>query len=142
MDISVVIPLYNEAESLPELAAWIERVMADHDFTYEVIFVDDGSTDDSWKVMRSFAPESGNARDFVQTQLWQVAGSQHRLQGCEGDVVITMDADLQDSPDEIPELYRMVMRDGYDLVSDGSASATIRCRRQSPPSYSMRPHAR
>src|SRR5665647_732618 len=89
MDISVVVPLYNEVESLPELNAWIDRVMKAHHFTYEIWFIDDGSTDGSWKW-------------FEETT---------------GDVVITMDADLQDSPDEIPELYRMIKEEGYDLVS-------------------------
>ena len=118
MDISVIVPLYNEAESLPELAAWIDRVMKDHDFSYEVIFVDDGSTDDSWGGdTPPCRRESGSARSVVPPQLRQVARPEHRLRACQGDVVITMDADLQDSPDEIPELYRMIMRDGYDLVS-------------------------
>ncbi|MDE6495125.1 MAG: glycosyltransferase family 2 protein [Duncaniella sp.] len=118
MDISVVVPLYNEAESLPELAGWIERVMKEGDFTYEVLFVDDGSTDDSWAVIKQLS--AGNPaikgvsfrRNYGKSPALNTG-----FERAEGDVVITMDADLQDSPDEIPELYRMIMRDGYDLVS-------------------------
>ena len=99
MDISVVVPLYNEEESLQELYAWIERVMKQNGFSYEVIFVNDGSTDGSWQTIEALH-------------------RQHpAVKRAEGDVVITMDADLQDSPDEIPELYRMITQDGYDLVS-------------------------
>ena len=118
MDISVVIPLYNEAESLPELAAWIERVMADHDFTYEVIFVDDGSTDDSWKVISSLSGKNPSLRGISFRRNYGKSPALNvGFARAQGDVVITMDADLQDSPDEIPDLYRMIMRDGYDLVS-------------------------
>ncbi|WP_289752602.1 glycosyltransferase [uncultured Duncaniella sp.] len=118
MDISVVIPLYNEAESLPELAAWIERVMADHDFTYEVIFVDDGSTDDSWKVIEKFCAKNPGMHGISFRRNYGKSPALNTgFKAAKGDVVITMDADLQDSPDEIPELYRMIMRDGYDLVS-------------------------
>ena len=118
MDISVVIPLYNEAESLPELAAWIERVMTDHDFTYEVIFVDDGSTDDSWKVIRDLTKKNPALHGISFRRNYGKSPALNTgFKAAQGDVVITMDADLQDSPDEIPELYRMVMTDGYDLVS-------------------------
>lgn len=118
MDISVVVPLYNEAESLPELAGWIERVMKEGDFSYEVLFVDDGSTDNSWAVIKQLS--AGNPaikgvsfrRNYGKSPALNTG-----FERAEGDVVITMDADLQDSPDEIPELYRMIMRDGYDLVS-------------------------
>ena len=118
MDISVIIPLFNEEESLPELHAWIRRVMQEHGFSYEVIFVDDGSTDTSWSVI-----------DNLQHQYPEVKGIKFRrnygkspalfcgFERAQGDVVITMDADLQDSPDEIPELRRMIVEDGYDLVS-------------------------
>ena len=118
MDISVVIPLYNEAESLPELAEWIERVMAEHGFSYEVLMIDDGSTDKSWDVI-----EQIHARNpqFKGVRFRRNYGKSPALNTgfarTEGDVVITMDADLQDSPDEIPELYRMITQDGYDLVS-------------------------
>ena len=118
MDISVVIPLYNEAESLPELAAWIERVMSDHDFSYEVIFVDDGSTDDSWATIRSLQEKNPNLHGISFRRNYGKSPALNTgFSAAKGDVVITMDADLQDSPDEIPELYRMIMRDGYDLVS-------------------------
>ena len=118
MDISVVIPLYNEAESLPELAAWIERVMDDHDFSYEVIFVDDGSTDDSWATIRRLQEKNPNLHGISFRRNYGKSPALNTgFNAAKGDVVITMDADLQDSPDEIPELYRMIMRDGYDLVS-------------------------
>lgn len=118
MDISVVIPLYNEAESLPELTAWIERVMAANGFSYEILFINDGSTDDSWEVIRRLS-ESNPAVHGVEFR--RNYGKSPALNTgfarAKGDVVITMDADLQDSPDEIPELYRMITEDGYDLVS-------------------------
>ncbi|WP_289825249.1 glycosyltransferase family 2 protein, partial [uncultured Duncaniella sp.] len=118
MDISVIVPLYNEAESLPELAAWIDRVMKDHDFSYEVIFVDDGSTDDSWEVIHRLAAGNPALRGASFRRNYGKSPALNTGFGlAQGDVVITMDADLQDSPDEIPELYRMIMRDGYDLVS-------------------------
>jgi len=118
MDISVVIPLYNEAESLPELTEWIERVMAGHGFSYEIIFVNDGSTDNSMEVIRSLAGKNSAihaisfARNYGKSPALNTGFARAK-----GDVVITMDADLQDSPDEIPGLYRMITEDGYDLVS-------------------------
>ncbi|MCD7976377.1 MAG: glycosyltransferase family 2 protein [Tannerellaceae bacterium] len=118
MDISVVIPLYNEAESLPELYSWIERVMHENQFTYEVIFVDDGSTDDSWKIIESLREKSPCIKAIKFRRNYGKSPGLHcGFERAEGDVVITMDADLQDSPDEIPELYRMIKEDGYDLVS-------------------------
>lgn len=118
-DISVVVPLYNEDESLPELYAWITRVMNENKFTYEVIFVNDGSTDKSWDVIEGLSatdPEHVRGIKFRRNY-----GKSPALfcgfEMAQGDVVITMDADLQDSPDEIPELYRMIKEDGYDLVS-------------------------
>lgn len=118
MDISVIVPLYNEAESLPELAAWIDRVMKDHDFSYEVIFVDDGSTDDSWEVIHRLAAGNPALRGASFRRNYGKSPALNTGFGlAQGDVVITMDADLQDSPDEIPELYRMIKEDGYDLVS-------------------------
>lgn len=118
MDISVVVPLYNEEESLPELFAWIERVMNEHHFTYEVIFVDDGSTDGSWKVIENLSSKSENVKGIkFRRNYGKSPALYHGFLKAEGDVVITMDADLQDSPDEIPELYRMIKEDGYDLVS-------------------------
>ena len=119
MDISVVVPLYNEEESLPELFAWIERVMNANGFSYEVIFVNDGSTDRSWQVIEQLqtqAPDKVRGIKFRRNY-----GKSPALfcgfEQAQGDVVITMDADLQDSPDEIPELYRMITQEGYDLVS-------------------------
>lgn len=118
MDISVVIPLYNEAESLPELYAWIDRVMKEHQFSYEVIFVNDGSTDDSWEVIQALQKQSPAVRGVKFRRNYGKSPGLHcGFQRAQGDVVITMDADLQDSPDEIPELYRMIKEDGYDLVS-------------------------
>ena len=118
MDISVVVPLYNEAESLPELAAWIERVMNENKFTYEVIFVNDGSTDDSWKVIKDLSAKNPNIHGVAFRRNYGKSPALNTgFARAQGDVVITMDADLQDSPDEIPELRRMIVEDGYDLVS-------------------------
>ena len=118
MDISVVIPLYNEEESLPELYAWIARVMKANALTYEVIFVNDGSTDRSWQVIEQLAEQHEQVKGI---KLRRNYGKSPALfcgfEKAQGDVVITMDADLQDSPDEIPELYRMITVEGYDLVS-------------------------
>jgi glycosyltransferase involved in cell wall biosynthesis len=118
MDISVVIPLIDEAESLPELAAWIERVMTANNFTYEVIFVDDGSTDNSWDVIETLRANNSNIKAIkFQRNYGKAAGLNEGFRHAKGDVVITMDADMQDSPDEIPELRRMIVEDKYDLVS-------------------------
>ncbi len=159
MDISVIIPLYNEAESLPPLYEWITRVMNEHKFTYEIIFVNDGSTDNSWQVIKQISVESQESKvespsgaaglssvsasnqssvsDSGQSSVSETVSQRSGLiraicfrrnygksaalycgfKAAQGDVVITMDADLQDSPDEIPELYRMIAEDGYDLVS-------------------------
>ena len=119
MDISVVVPLYNEEESLPELYAWIERVMAENGFSYEVIFVNDGSTDRSWAIieeLHSRHPERVKGIKF-RRNYGKSPALYCGFKQAEGDVVITMDADLQDSPDEIPGLYHMIMKEGYDLVS-------------------------
>lgn len=118
MDISVVIPLFNEEESLPELAAWIERVMKEHDFSYEIIFVDDGSTDNSWKIIHELSAANPAIHGVSFRRNYGKSPALNTgFAIANGDVVITMDADLQDSPDEIPELYRMIVRDGNDLVS-------------------------
>ena len=118
MDISVVSPLYNEAESLPELEAWIERVMKEHNFTYEIIFVNDGSTDNSWEVIEGLQQKNPCIRAIKFRRNYGKSPGLHcGFERAQGDVVITMDADLQDSPDEIPELFRMITEDGYDLVS-------------------------
>lgn len=118
MDISVVIPLLNEEESLPELAEWIARVMRDNDFSYEVIFVDDGSTDNSWNVIQELRAKNDSIKGIkFQRNYGKSAALNEAFRASQGDVVITMDADLQDSPDEIPELRRMIVEDKYDLVS-------------------------
>ncbi len=118
MDLSVVIPLLNESESLPELTAWIERVMLANRFTYEVIFVDDGSQDSSWQVITGLCKENPNIRGIKFRRNYGKSAALNRgFEMADGDVVITMDADLQDSPDEIPELYNMITREGYDMVS-------------------------
>ncbi|MDE6311929.1 MAG: glycosyltransferase family 2 protein [Muribaculaceae bacterium] len=119
MDISVIVPFYNEAESLPELEAWIRRVMEENGFSYEIIFVNDGSTDNSWEVVQQL--REGNPEHVRGISFRRNYGKSPALNmgfgAAKGDVVITMDADLQDSPDEIPELYRMIREDGFDLVS-------------------------
>ena len=118
MDISVIIPLYNEEESLPELAEWIERVMTENDFSYEVLFIDDGSTDKSWDVITSLSSRNKAINGVRFRRIYGKSPALHTgFTRAQGDVVITMDADLQDSPDEIPELYRMITADGFDLVS-------------------------
>jgi glycosyltransferase involved in cell wall biosynthesis len=118
MNISVIIPLYNEEESLPELYAWIERVMNANNFTFEVIFVNDGSTDRSWEVIEELSKKSENVRGIKFRRNYGKSPALFcGFKEAQGDVVITMDADLQDSPYEIPELYRMITEDKYDLVS-------------------------
>ncbi len=118
MDISVVVPLFNEDESLKELHAWIQRVMQEHGFSYEVVFVDDGSTDHSWEVICELQEKDANVKGIKFRRNYGKSPALFcGFRKVEGDVVITMDADLQDSPDEIPELYRMITEEGYDLVS-------------------------
>lgn len=118
MDISVIVPLYNEAESLPELEAWIRRVMDENKFSYEILFINDGSTDNSWEVIKSLREANENVRGVCFRRNYGKSPALNTgFVRAQGDVVITMDADLQDSPDEIPELYRMITQDGYDLVS-------------------------
>lgn len=118
MDISVIVPLYNEEESLPELYAWIDRVMKEHGFSFEVIFVNDGSTDHSWDVIENLNKKSDKVKGIKFRRNYGKSPALYcGFAAAEGDVVITMDADLQDSPDEIPALYRMITEDGYDLVS-------------------------
>ena len=118
MDISVIIPLFNEEESLPELHAWIERVMKANGFTYEVIFINDGSTDKSWDVIEQLSKKSENVKGIKFRRNYGKSPALFcGFKQAKGDVVITMDADLQDSPDEIPGLYKMITEDGYDLVS-------------------------
>lgn len=118
LDISVVVPLLNESESLPELTGWIDRVMREGGFAYEVIFVDDGSSDASWSVIKRLSEQYPAVRGIkFRRNYGKSAALYCGFEAAEGEVVITMDADLQDSPDEIPELYRMIREDGYDLVS-------------------------
>ncbi|MBK8952176.1 MAG: glycosyltransferase family 2 protein [Chitinophagaceae bacterium] len=118
MDLSIVIPLINEAESLPELTAWIEKVMQEHHYSYEVIFVDDGSSDNSWEVIEALRSKNPAVKGIkFQRNYGKSAGLNEAFKAASGDVVITMDADLQDSPDEIPELRKMIVEDGHDMVS-------------------------
>ncbi len=118
MDVSVVVPLFNEEESLPELCAWIEKVVVAHQLTYEIILVDDGSTDDSWEVIEKLSSQNGNIKGVkFQRNYGKSAALNEGFKNAEGEVVITMDADLQDSPDEIPSLRKMILEDNYDLVS-------------------------
>lgn len=118
MQISIVVPLYNEAESLPELCSWIDTVMKTHSFSYEMIFVNDGSKDNSWKILQELKNKYSSIKAISFARNYGKSAALHEgFQKAEGDVVITMDADLQDSPDEIPELYRMITEDNYDLVS-------------------------
>jgi len=118
MDISIIVPLYNEEESLPKLFDWIERVMKEHNYTFEVIFVNDGSTDRSWNVIEKLQQQSQFVRGIKFRHNYGKSPALYcGFMAAKGDVVITMDADLQDSPDEIPELYSMIINDNYDLVS-------------------------
>ena len=118
MDISLVIPLKDEEESLPELSEWINRVMNANNYSYEIIFVDDGSTDNSWNIIEELRIKNPNIKGIkFQRNYGKSAGLNEGFRAAQGDVVITMDADLQDSPDEIPELRRMIIEDGYDIVS-------------------------
>ena len=117
-DLSIVISLYNEEESLTELTAWIESVMAKEGYRYEIIMVDDGSTDGSWNLIKKLSEKNGSIRGIsFRRNYGKSAALFHGFKAAEGRVVVTMDADLQDSPEEIPELYRMVTEDGYDIVS-------------------------
>jgi len=118
MDISVVVPLYNEAESLPELTAWIKRVMDDHRFDYEIILIDDGSTDASWMTIEGLKAKNSRINGVkFRRNYGKSAALNVGFTVAQGDVVVTMDADLQDSPDEIPELYRRIIQENFDLVS-------------------------
>ncbi|KXK38194.1 MAG: glycosyl transferase family protein [Bacteroidetes bacterium OLB9] len=118
MDISIVIPLFNEAESLPELHRWINQVMRNHHFEYETIFIDDGSTDDSWSIIEKLQKDDPRVRGIrFRRNYGKSAALNVGFEHTQGDVVITMDADLQDSPEEIPELYKLIKSEGYDLVS-------------------------
>ena len=118
MDVSIVIPLFNEEESLPELSTWIEKVMTANNFIYEVVFVNDGSTDNSWQVIQQLAQQNSSLKGICfQRNYGKSAALNEGFKVVKGNVVITMDADMQDSPDEIPDLYKMVITDGFDIVS-------------------------
>lgn len=118
MQISVIVPLYNEAESLPKLFEWVDRVMNEHRFEYEIIFINDGSTDNSWTIIENLKLKSNRVRGIKFRNNYGKSPALYcGFNAAQGDVVITMDADLQDSPDEIPELYRMIKEEDYDLVS-------------------------
>jgi glycosyltransferase involved in cell wall biosynthesis len=118
MDLSIVIPLLNEDESLPELAAWIKAVMQANNYSYEIIMIDDGSTDNSWNVIETLRKENSNIKGIkFQRNYGKSAALNEGFKAAQGDVVITMDADMQDSPDEIPSLRKMIIEDGFDLVS-------------------------
>lgn len=118
MQLSIVVPLFNEEESLPELCSWIKSVVDQHGFTYEVLLIDDGSRDDSWKVIQQIAANNSNFKGIkFQRNYGKSAALNEGFKAAQGDVVITMDADMQDSPDEIPALYKMITEDGFDMVS-------------------------
>ncbi|MCB6098909.1 glycosyltransferase family 2 protein [Flavobacterium psychrophilum] len=118
MNISIIIPLLNEQESLPELTSWIEKVMLENNFSYEVIFIDDGSTDASWETISQLSSKNSNIKGIRFFRNYGKSQALHAgFAKAQGDVIITMDADLQDSPDEIPGLYNMIVSDNYDLVS-------------------------
>src|SRR5881227_3802008 len=118
MDISIIIPFLDESESLPELTEWIERVVTKNHFSYEIVMIDDGSTDNSWHVVEELSKKNPNIKAIkFQRNYGKSAALNEAFRAVQGDVVITMDADLQDSPEEIPELRRMIVGDGFDLVS-------------------------
>lgn len=118
MNLSIVVPLYNEEESLPELCSWIKSVVDQHGYTYEVLLIDDGSRDDSWKVIQTIADANPNIKGIkFQRNYGKSAALNEGFKAAQGDVIITMDADMQDSPDEIPELYQMIIEGGFDMVS-------------------------
>ena len=127
MNVSIVVPLLNEAESLPELHAWIKRVLDEHRLRYELLMIDDGSTDKSWAIIEGLSEAHPEVKGIKFRRNYGKSAALHvGFQAAQGDVVVTMDADLQDSPDEVPELHRMIVEDGYDLVSGWKRSATIR----------------
>jgi glycosyltransferase involved in cell wall biosynthesis len=118
MDVSIVVPLYNEEESLQELCEWIERVVNAHQLSYEILLIDDGSSDDSWKIVQQLSVTNSNIKGLkFQRNYGKSAALNEGFKAAKGDVIITMDADMQDSPDEIPELRRMIIEDGFDIVS-------------------------
>ena len=118
MDISIVVPLFNEEESLPELCAWIERVVTANNYTYEVLLIDDGSNDDSWEIIKQLSAKNNHIKGIkLQRNYGKSAALNEGFKAVKGEVIITMDADMQDSPDEIPGLRKMIIEGGFDLVS-------------------------
>lgn len=118
MDISIIVPLFNEEESVPELCSWIQRVAIAHELSYEILLIDDGSTDRSWEIVEALSKENNHIKAIkFQRNYGKSAALNEGFKFCKGDVVITMDADLQDSPDEIPGLREMILNEGYDIVS-------------------------
>lgn len=131
MDISIIIPFLDEAESLPELAEWIQCVVTKNQLSYEIIMIDDGSTDHSWQAVESLRKKNPNIKGIkFQRNYGKSAALNEGFRVAQGDVVITLDADLQDSPEEIPELRRMILEDGYDLVSGWKKRDTILFQKQ------------
>ena len=138
MDISIVIPLYNEEESLPELSAWIAKVMAENRLSYEIIMIDDGSFDDSWNVIENLSKSNTYIKGIkLQRNYGKSAALHCGFSAAQGDVVVTMDADLQDSPDELPELYRMIKEEKFDLVSGWKRNFMIHCQKDFPVNFTM-----
>ncbi len=118
MDLSIIVPLLNEEDSLPELAEWIEKVTGENNFTYEIIFIDDGSSDESWNVIEKLSANNNNIKGIrFQRNYGKSAALNEGFKAAKGNVIITMDADLQDSPEEIPELVKMIREEGFDMVS-------------------------
>lgn len=118
MNLSIIIPLYNEEESVPELVAWIEKVMTENNFSYEIIMVDDGSTDNSWKIIEKLRINNIYVKGIkFQRNYGKSAALNEGFKAAQGDVIITMDADMQDSPDEIPGLRNMILKEDYDMIS-------------------------
>lgn len=131
MDVSIIVPVYNEDESLPELCSWIEKVADQHRLSYEVLLIDDGSTDNSWKVIEQLRQQNPCIKGIkFQRNYGKSAALNEGFLSCSGNVVITMDADLQDSPDEIPALHQMVMEEGWDIVSGWKKKGTTRSKKE------------
>ena len=130
IDLSIIIPLYNETESLEELSSWIHKVVQESKLKYEIVFIDDGSTDNSWATINSLQKRNNNIKALsFRRNYGKSAALNVGFNMSKGDVVITMDADLQDSPDEIPELYKMIKEDGFDIVSGWKRIGKIHCQK-------------
>ena len=138
-DISVVVPLFNEEESLPELVAWIGRIFTEHQFNGEIILIDDGSADSSWEVIKELAERFKIIKAIRFNRNYGKSAALNKgFEAASGQVVITMDADMQDSPDEIPELYNMIANEGYDLVSGWKKNVMTRLQKQFPLNFLIR----